>query len=314
MTALAHEPASQFDHEAFVYQTDDEYADVLGPLLRSALDAGDAAYVVVPPAQEAALRGAVGDEARDISWVDAREWYMNPTRTIAGYDGILRGLEPGRSAFVIGEVQFGEDPRAWAEWTRYEAALNRVLEHHRARVICPYDLRSLSAGVVADAHRTHPLDLGRAGVIRSEIYTEPEALIPALPLAPVSPNWQPLLELAPGLSLRQARREFAEAATNAGFSPDRVHEMTVAVSEVVTNGFLHGRAPLSLTLWVRDGEIVCRVDDSGDGRIDPLAGFRPPGDNDTGGRGLYYTRQVFDHVELGPASTGGLCVHMSATA
>ena len=59
--------------------------------------------------------------------MDAREWYRNPTRTIAGYDRVLRDLDRGRSAFVIGEVQFGDDPRQWAEWTRYEAALNRVL-------------------------------------------------------------------------------------------------------------------------------------------------------------------------------------------
>lgn len=312
MTALIHQSAEHLDHEAFVYGDDDEYAGLLGPLLLAALDAGDATVVVVPPAQEALLRSAVGLAERRIEWVDAREWYRNPTRTIAGYDGVLRDLDSGRSAFVIGEVQFGDDPRLWAEWTRYEAVLNRVLAHRRARVICPYDVRALSSSVVADARRTHPHVVAAQGCVPSGAYTEPELLIADLPLAPATPQGPPTLEASSVTSVRQARRAFAAMAVSSGFSADRTHELAVAISEVVTNAFLHGHAPVRFRIWARPGVVTCIVDDSGSGSIDPLAGFRTPDDNDPGRRGLFYTRQVFDHVELIEGPAGGLSVHLTA--
>lgn len=312
MTALVHRSAQHFDHEAFVYGDDAEYTLVLGPLLLAALEAGDATVVVVPPAREALLRAAVGGAATRISWVDAREWYRNPIRTIAGYDSILRDLDGGRSAFVIGEVQFGDDPRQWAEWTRYEAALNRVLAHRRARVICPYDVRTLSSSVVADARRTHPHVVAPHGSRPSEAYTEPEALVAELPLAPMTPAGPPSLEASSVTSVRQARRAFAAMAASSGFSVDRIHELAVAVSEVVTNAFLHGHAPVRFRVWAEPDVITCVVEDSGRGDIDPLAGFRAPDDNDPGRRGLFFTRQVFDHVELTEGPTGGRSVHLTA--
>lgn len=313
MTVIAHESAQHLDHEAFVYATDQEYGGVLGPLLLGALAAGDETVVVVPPAQGAVLREAVNGVASLITWVDARQWYLNPARTIAGYDRILRGLDRGRSAFVIGEVQFGDDPRQWAEWTRYEAALNRVLSVHPARVICPYDLRALAPSIVDDSHRTHPMVLDTVGAAPSGVYTEPERLIPALPLAPVRPGVAPTLELNPVASVREARREFEAIAAASGFHADRVDDLVVAISEVVTNGLVHGRAPVRLEVWCQPGHILCVVEDSGRGQVDPLAGFRTPDDTSAGGRGLFFTRQVFDHVELALSASGGLSVHLTAT-
>lgn len=312
MTAIVHRSAQHFDHEAFVYGDDAEYASVLGPLALAALQAGDATVVVVPPPQEALLRTAVGDAAIRITWVDARQWYRNPIRTIAGYDGILRDLDRGRSAFVIGEVQFGDSPRQWAEWTRYEAALNRVLAHRRARVICPYDVRTLASSVIADARRTHPHVVAAEGCMPSSAYTEPEELIAQLALAPFTPSGPPTLEATSLTSVRQARLAFAAMAASSGFSADRIHELAVAVSEVVTNAFLHGRAPVRFRVWAEPDLITCVVEDSGRGGIDPLAGFGAPDDSDPGRRGLFFTRQVFDHVELTEGPTGGLSVHLVA--
>lgn len=312
MTALLHKSAEHLDHEAFVYGDDDEYELVLAPLLLAALEAGDATVVVVPPVQEALLRAALGSAATRCTWVDAREWYRNPTRTIAGYDRVLRDLDRGRSAFVIGEVQFGDDPRQWAEWTRYEAALNRVLAHRRARVICPYDLRTLASSVIADAHRTHPHVVATHGCSPSGLYTEPERLIAELPLAPAVPSASPTVQLAFVGSVREARSAFVEVASGCGFSVDRTYELAVAVSEVVTNAFLHGGSPVRFRVWARPGVLTCIVEDSGRGSVDPLAGFRAPADSAPGGRGLFYTRQVFDHVELTEAPTGGLSVHLAA--
>ena len=314
MTALVHRSAEHLDHEAFVYSDDDEYTALLGPLLVAALDAGDATVVVVPPAQEALLRAAIGGAAARVTWVNAHDWYLNPTRTIAGYDRILRDFDRGRSAFVIGEVQFGDDPRRWAEWTRYEAALNRVLAHRRARVICPYDTRALASSVVADARRTHPRVVAPHGCEPSGAYTEPEDLIADLPLTPAVPEAAPAAALEPPASVRQARALFADAAAAAGFDADRIHELTVAVSEVVTNAFLHGRGPARIRVWTEPALVTCVVEDSGPGEIDPLAGFRAPEDNDPGRRGLFFTRQVFDHVELTAGPEGGLAVHLTAKA
>ncbi|HVT78022.1 MAG TPA: sensor histidine kinase [Acidimicrobiales bacterium] len=298
-----------FDHDAFVYDSDDGYVEALAPSIGAALQDGRPVVAVVDERHASLLRAALGPSAQDVSWVDAVDWYRRPARTIAGYDRTLRSTP--RGAFVIGEVQFGSTPHEWAEWTRYEAVLNRVFAHYEAHVVCPYDARVLPGSVVADAERTHPHMFGRTGRCPSEHYIEPEALFAAFGPVIAVPGRDPDFVMVDPPSLRAARHFFADVAARAGLAWDNVQELSVGVSEVLTNARLHGAGAAVMRVWV-DDRLVCVIDDQGIGTDDPLLGLRVPAPTGEGGFGLWYTRQVFDHVDIAAAPEGGTRVVLAS--
>lgn len=302
---------SGFEHEAFVYGSDEEYARVLAPLAEAALAAGHAVVSVTPEANTVLLREALGRAAADVEWVDADEWYRHPVRTIAGYDRTLQQLA-GRPAFVIGEVRFGDTARQWTEWTRYESALNRALHRHAARVVCPYDRRALPASVVDDALRTHPYVLTAGQRATSARYAEPEQVLSSLPVPVAVPDRAPDAVVVADTSVRAARHAFEEVARAAGIDDDRVHDLAVGVSEVLTNAVVHGGGIAFMEIWTGD-PLVCVVEDAGNGIDDPLLGMRPPEGGGEGGYGLWYTRQVFERAEITRSRRGGLRVHLEAS-
>jgi anti-sigma regulatory factor (Ser/Thr protein kinase) len=310
---VAHDAAAgAFEHDAFVYGSHTEYVDVLAPLADAAVRAGDHVVAVVPEHNAELLRSAFGPIAGSVTWVAAEQWYRQPARTIAGYDRTLSALS-GQTAFVIGEVQFGKTDRDWADWTRYEATLNRVLHRYPARVVCPYDERALPRSVVADARRTHPFVLTADGRSDSASYTEPERLCASLPVHVSVPEWPADVVLQGETSVRVGRQAFADAARQAGFADDRVHELAVGVSEVLTNAIVHGGGSGFVRMWIGD-PLVCVIEDAGNGIDDPLLGMRPPSGEASGGYGLWYTRQVFDRTEVTRSPMGGLLVYLEASA
>jgi anti-sigma regulatory factor (Ser/Thr protein kinase) len=299
-----------FEHEVFIYESDETYADVLVPLLAGAVAAGDAVVAVVPHRNTAVLRSHLDG----IQFIDAGEWYEQPAETIARYDAVLRALEPGTRAFVVGEVEFGPDERDWAGWTRYESALNRALEHHCARVVCPYDARALPASVVEDSRRTHPLVLTPSSRREpSPHYVDPDELIPRLARTVHVPRSPAAVDMRVDVNVRPARHLFAAAAAAAGLSRERVEELTVAVNEILTNAVVHGGGTARLRIWTSpvDG-LTCAIEDDGPGARDPLLGFVPPPQGATGGYGVWMARRIFDRSELIPSPGGGLTVLLAA--
>jgi len=311
VTDVAAVCASELEHEAFVYSSDDEYVSTLAPLIEAAVNAGDEVIVVVPTANERLLRAALTVAAHRVSWIDAAEWYRHPARTISAYDRALRELRPGCAAFVIGEVQFGTTETEWAEWTRYESVLNRVLERYPARVICPYDARALAPAVVADASRTHPTLVGIDARRPSVAFVEPEVFV--TPLPPARSNGDVFEATIVGArSVRDGRRLFTEVARDVGFADERVDELAVAVSEVLTNAVVHGGGRATMRVSAERHEVLCVVADEGAGADDPLLGFRAPNGMSEGGYGLWFARQTFDRVEIERSAAGGLVVHLVA--
>jgi anti-sigma regulatory factor (Ser/Thr protein kinase) len=314
MTVVDRSTQCSFEHEAFIYDSDAAYTAVLAPMARDAAVAGDAALAVVSRHNADLLRDALGPVADAVTFLDAEAWYLHPTSTIAQYDGVLRDLGPATPAFVIGEVQFGRSPSEWVDWTRYEAALNRALEPHRARVVCPYDTRSLPPTVVDDARRTHPLVRTARGSEASADYLEPGVLIPRLGPTVGVPATVADVDLHVEGSVLAARRVFARAAAEAGFAPDRVDELTLAVNEVLTNALLHGGGTARLRVWAAAGTgLTCAVDDTGPGVDDALLGFVPPATDATGGYGIWMARRLFERSELLRSPTGGLTVVLATT-
>lgn len=305
MVPRSDERPGGFRHEAFVYGSDEEYVAVLATYVLSGLVDDDVVIAVVPARNAALLREAIGPDFDAVEVIDADEWYRTPGTTIAGYDDVLAAHAGARRVRVIGEVAFGDTAADWAAWTRYEAALNRAFERYEARVVCPYDARTLPPTVVVDACRTHPVLLSGAGSAPSVAYEEPEALARSLRVPMSIPTGAPVLDLTVDHDLRDARMAFRQVAAAAGFDTRRIAELTLAVNEVLTNALVHGGGPARLRVWDEGGgELFCTVDDPGPGADDPLVGLLPPHADRHGGRGVWLVRQLFDRAELVRSDAG----------
>lgn len=311
MTLLDHQRSRSLDHDAFVYDTDDAYVSTLVPLMRRAIAAGDTVMSVVPAHNAALLRHALGADADEVGFVAADQWYDHPVTTIARYDEVLRRQPAGVSAFVVGEVQFGDHQSDWTAWTRYEAALNEVLKHHDARVICPYDARSLPAPVLDHARCTHPHLVTATGAEASAEYLAPEELFALLPPTVEIPSDPPALDLAVDTNLRAARRAFVDVANACGIAPLVVADLTLALSEVLSNAIEHGGGAARLRVWTADGGLTCVVDDTGPGIDDPLLGYSGPPAGSASGYGTWIARRHFRHSEFLRSPAGGLSVMLS---
>jgi anti-sigma regulatory factor (Ser/Thr protein kinase) len=291
-------------HDALVYSSDDEYVAVLAPFVRDGVTAGEQVLAGVRPERWTLVQDALGGATAGVRHVDARAWYSAPPRTIAGYDRELtRAARAGARVRVIGEVEFGGSETDRAEWTRYEALLNVAFAHHRAWIVCPYDTRVLPAAVVDTALRTHPSTLSATERRESTRFVPAATLVGPIPLAPVGAL---VAEHRVGASLRAVREVVAGVTERAGCSSERVPELCVAVTELVTNALRYGRAPIDVRVWHDEGsgELIFEVADAGGGWQDPFAGFLPPTGAETGGAGLWLARQLADRCEVATSDAG----------
>ncbi|NLU68600.1 ATP-binding protein [Streptomyces sp. HNM0574] len=108
--------------------------------------------------------------------------------------------------------------------------------------------------------------------------------------------------------LRRVRMEVEEWAAWAGLGEPRRGEFVVAVDAVATNAVEHAGGRGRLLLRQRDGELECRIEDSGPGFTEDVIPELAPGVDGAGsGRGLWLARLVTDRltVERGAALDGG---------
>jgi anti-sigma regulatory factor (Ser/Thr protein kinase) len=167
-----------------------------------------------------------------------------------------------------------------------------------AWIVCPYDTRTLPPAVITDAHRTHPAVIN--GSRRdSDSYLPTEEFLRLVP-EPMPPTvGPPTLTVTLGETVAPARRALRQAiAADAWSRSDRLDDLVLAVSEIVANSICHGRGRRELRVWIAEQAIVCEVLDQGPGLSDPLAGFRPPDEVSTRGRGLWMAHQLCDSLAI----------------
>jgi anti-sigma regulatory factor (Ser/Thr protein kinase) len=109
------------------------------------------------------------------------------------------------------------------------------------------------------------------------------------------------------------RREVREYATGAGLEPDRVHDLTLAVSEIVANAVVHafrdgseGTITVVAEHVTGDG-LVVRVADTG-------MGLSPRTDSPGAGLGLIIAGNVADRLEIERPECGGTEVSLTFAA
>jgi anti-sigma regulatory factor (Ser/Thr protein kinase) len=289
-----------FRHDAVLYDSVDELADIAAPFLLEGLAAGDGAVIAASPKATAALREAVGNHPL-VLVLERHALYRARTPTaIKTFRGLAEQARPGRRVRVVGEVDFGTTDADWVEWQRYEAVINAAFASSPLWGVCAFS-PDLPEPLLTTARHTHPQLLSGAGRVPNAEYVDPAAYLAGLPV----PD-EPLERTPPSLALddvtdfiglRHAIRTHLAAVAG---PEDLLEDFQLAVDEMASNAVRHGSRPVSLRLWTAPGTLVCSIGDAGAGPSDPFAGYGPAHGEDlsAGGMGLWLARQLCDHVAL----------------
>jgi anti-sigma regulatory factor (Ser/Thr protein kinase) len=295
------------EHPALLYEGVDDLVGGLAPYVASGVQAGETVFVAARGDYLPPLAAALGDLASGAELVDTSEWHPHPSRRLrAFHELVTQGLASGVARFrLAGEpVWPSGPPELVREWQRHESVLNAVLAPYPVSLVCLYDASALDPAILEGAHCTHRVVTRNGGMVDSELFEQPDALLPRWNPEPAAPPpsasgiWvSELWELPP------ARAFVVERALGAGLSAEKVGDLSVAVSEVLANALVHGGGAARMWVWPEQEHFVCQVHDTGSGPSDPLAGYRPPEWVESG-RGLWVARQLVELLQIVPGLSG----------
>jgi anti-sigma regulatory factor (Ser/Thr protein kinase) len=285
-------------HQAGLYADDAELAAIVVPFVRAGQEMAQPVLVAVCPRSERVLREALGDVA-GVQFVPAADRYRTPAQTVADLRGTLEELlaQGAREVRVAGEVPHPGTGAPWAGWARYEAAAGSVFDPWPVRGLCLYDERTTPAAVLDDVRRLHPhLALPGGGHEPSPAFEDPAGFLRRRSPTDLAPGGHPVVDVRDP-SVTEARALTARAAASR-LPRDEAERLVLAVSELVTNAWLHGAGTRRLTLRARPGQLEAHVADDGPGPADPFAGLTPGHDDplEPGGRGLWIAHQVCSDI------------------
>jgi len=294
-----------FVHQALCYGSDEEFLDGVLTFVLDGLDVDDTVLAVLAPRNISLLGRALGHCSRDVEFVDADDWYGCPSRTLGRYNAYCADHdrdEAGRPSRVrvIGEpVWQGRTEFETREWMRYESLLNVAFAGTGHWILCPYDTRALSAGVVRSAPRTHPeLALGARASTASGHYADPADFYAECDAArPYGlPAGRDDIPFGRGRSahVRHALRSYA---LDLGMAEQRLDDLVAAVHEVVVNSVRHGGGRGVLRLRNDFEYVICEVSDVGTPASAPaplFPGHLPPDRRAVNGHGMWVVRQLSD--------------------
>jgi CheY-like chemotaxis protein len=168
-------------HEALIYSSADDLTAGTLPFLRQGLAHGEHLLVVLREEGCAVLRRALREDAARIEFADAGSWYRSPEHALEQY-GLYLGDHLGGDAArvrVVAEVIWPPSSATAdvAGWKRYEAGISGAMASVAVSFMCTYDTRELPAGIIMDAHRTHPVLRTPDGARPSAHYSQPGAFI-----------------------------------------------------------------------------------------------------------------------------------------
>jgi anti-sigma regulatory factor (Ser/Thr protein kinase) len=285
---------SALRHNAFVYESDDEYLGRTAEFLKEGLEAGEGAIVGNTRNGLAMMRDALGPDAERVAFFDVTSTYTRPARTVATYYGVFaEQLRKAPSVRAVANVQFGPTRADWDEWTGYEAITNLAYSHLPVWVLCTYNANGLPDPILDAVWRTHPEVLS-GDWQASDHFEDPSSLV-----RDVTPEPEPLPELqsfSVGDDLEVFRERLARELVAEQVPDARALDMLVAATEVAANAVRHGSGIEEVRVGRADGRFVCEVIDRGDGFDDPVAGYLAPREGT--GSGLWVARQLAWRVEF----------------
>lgn len=306
MTCDAHVPdpvVDRFRHEAVFYRGLDGIVDAVLPFVREGIAQDEPVMVATLPDRIAALEDALGPDAARVLFVDMVGLGANPARIIPAWRAFVAAAPAGARVHGVGEpVWSGRRDVELEECRLHEALLNVAFDDGPAwRLMCPYDIGALPAGIADDVRRTHPVvtatdpataSYGGHGhafsVFREPLTTPPE----------VADEVRFGTDDLPGL-----RDVVRRLAVRAGIGPEVADDLVLAAHELATNSVIHGGGDGTLRAWTEPDAFVVEVCDGG--RIeDPLVGRDVAVAMAEGGRGVWIANQLCDLVQVRSTSAG----------
>ena len=287
--------STRFVHPALFYRSAADFLDKIVPFVTDGLTGGHAVAVAVPAARLRLLSDALGDAARRVTMLDMTREGRNPGRIIAMVLRRFADRHADRHVRIVGEpVWPGRSDVEYPACVQHEALINLAFAERDATILCPYDL-SLADTAIVDAHVTHPIVWGDDGACLSDAYDPGDAI--ARYNQPFPAPDAGAVTVAVPADVTMARRFATERAERYGLGADRVRDVALIVTELVTNSILHTTGPGRLAVFVENGHVVCEVRDPGP-FPDPLAGRRPAGPDQPNGRGLLLVNDLADLVRV----------------
>lgn len=293
--------AAGFRHQGCVYGSDAEFLATAVPFVRDGLRLGEPVLVATPTANLRLLTAVLGADADRIAVAEPAYFGRRPARVA---EALHRYWTRHRSTAPTGAVRVVAEPdRAGGSgddtaWPHAEAGFNVALAGTRIWMICPYDTRTVDAGVVADACRTHP-----ECVVRGEIRPSPRFTAPADPdgIGVVSPPGTGADLFRFEGDLVAVRRHVLDRASALLRSAEAATMFGIAVGEAIVYLIEHGidRA----AVWVRPaaGRVVCTL--HSDRPVDGPAfyGLRPAA---RPGTSLWMTDQICEWLDVSSDAAG----------
>jgi anti-sigma regulatory factor (Ser/Thr protein kinase) len=288
-------------HNAFVYQSHDEYVARAVPFLKEGLAAGEGAIVAHTKPGMGMMREALGADAAHVTFVDVSASYTRPARTLAAYHKVYAAqLRETPTLRAVADVQFGPDPREWDTWTGYEAVFNRSFGHLPAWVLCSYNANATPDPILEGVWQTHPEVVDATAWTTSSLFEDPDAVLRRL--TPTPEDLPELRRLAPAGDVEQLRELVARELIAAGHGEAKALEMLLAVTEVAQNAVEHGGGIEEVRAGHARGRFVCEITDRGAGFDDPAAGYLAP--RPGVGSGLWVARQLTWRTEFFRSAQG----------
>jgi anti-sigma regulatory factor (Ser/Thr protein kinase) len=272
----------------------------MASFVREGCEKGDPVLSVTSRAKNEALREALGDLAAGVDFRDAVGWYRHPYETLAAYDRYVAEHANGHIVRVIGEPVWSDrSPAAVREWARYESVLNHAFAESPVWIVCPYDASTLPDEVVEQASHTHPEVVRPQRTDASPHFEPPQRFVEhVMTDDPAAPPPEARALSFDGSDYGAVRDFVLVNGARAGLQMERLEELTLAVTELVTNAALHGRPPVIVRIWPDNAAVVCEVEDAGGGFHDALTGYTEPPPASPSGRGLWIVRRVCDCVDV----------------
>jgi anti-sigma regulatory factor (Ser/Thr protein kinase) len=299
---------ADFSHEAVMYAGEGDFLAGTLPFVQDGIENDEAILVVVDAAKIARMRRALGSDADRVTFADMGAVGLNPARIIPAWQDFVAEHGPaGRPFRGIGEPIFASRTAdQLIECQRHESLLNVAFAGTSPwRLLCPYDVTSLSPLVIEEARRSHPYVLDQGPLEPSVDYRGLTASgLPFDTPLPDPPASAHLFEFH-DQSLRQVRDLVGAFALQTGLSIDDASDLALAAHEMAANSLRHGGGAGSLLTWTTASAVICEIRDGG--RIDaPLAGRERPPTMNTCGRGLWLANQLCDLVQIRSLESGGV--------
>ncbi|MEV6399549.1 MEDS domain-containing protein [Streptomyces sp. NPDC051907] len=296
-----------FVHQACLYEDDDEFLAMAVPFAQEGLARGEPVLAATTPANIQLLKDALGETAHALDTADTSYFGRRPVDRVSAF---LRYAERARPAggtvrMIAEPVWAGKCARQRAEWKRMESGLNVLLARMDARMICPYDTRTVPADVVEAAWATHPGHVVGDLVLPCGTYTEPAAYAAAAE-RPLPPPPAGAALLAPPTGLAALRRFARVRAETAGLAGQEAASAETAANEALTWLLSLGAADAEIRVWEEPGALLWDLlaTEGGAAAPGPFAGYVPPGPAAGPDDGLWLVRSLCESVEL-RAEAGG---------